>query len=87
MSYADFLHAMTPYNHCDLKNTSEEYLKKFTPKLLSFADVDGSGEIDFSEFFFFLTMLQIPSGVLRKAFRKGSKPGFLTVEELCEQLP
>jgi hypothetical protein len=34
MTYSDFLHAMTPYDHCELKNTSEEYLKKFKPKIV-----------------------------------------------------
>jgi len=32
-------------------------------------------------------MLQIPHGVLRKAFKKGKNPNTWTVEEMCEELP
>ena len=79
MSYADFLNAMTPYDHDELNNTSEEYLKKYKPKLVDIVDADGTGDISFAEFFFFLTMLQIPSGIIRKAFKKGKKSGSWTV--------
>jgi hypothetical protein len=50
-------------------------------------DADGSNDISFTEFFFFLTMLQIPHGVLRKAFKKGKNPYTWTMEEMCEELP
>lgn len=57
MSYADFLHAMTPYNNGEFKNTAAEYLKKCKPRFIEFADSDDSGTISFTEFYFFLTLM------------------------------
>lgn len=62
MSYADFMHCMTPYNHGELLSTEEieEYLKENTPKILGYADADNDGTISYTEFIFFLTLYQAP---------------------------
>jgi hypothetical protein len=57
MSYADFLHCMTPYNNADYNNRTEEYLKNITPAFIEFADCDGDGTIEFSEFYFFMSLM------------------------------
>ena len=87
MSYADFLHCMTPYNNHEYKNTAEEYLKENKPSILEFADCDQSGTVDFSEFYFFMSIMQIPQGTLRKEFKKANKKGVWTKDDLKKRLP
>ena len=71
MSYADFLQTMTPYNHGKLqdKDFIEDFVKEHTPRILSKVDVNKDGEISFTEFFFFLLLLQIPASKIRKSFK------------------
>lgn len=69
MTYDDFYRANTPYNYTKLKS-SEDYMEKFKPKLMGIVDADGNGQISFTEFFFFLTLLQLPPDVLRETFSK-----------------
>ena len=70
MSYADFLHALTPYTHGELSTCSDKYLEENNDKIKNIIDFDGDGSISFPEFVFFLTIFQLPPGILRKTFRK-----------------
>jgi len=56
MSYADFLHALTPYTHGELNVSSEKFLEKHNDKIRRIIDFDGDGSISFPEFVFFLTI-------------------------------
>lgn len=56
MSYQDFYKAITPYLYTSTQN-EEEYFKRFQPKTLKIIDADGSGKIEFTEFFFFILLL------------------------------
>lgn len=47
MSYADFLHALTPYTHGELNSCSEKFLEKNNEKIKSIIDFDGDGSISF----------------------------------------
>jgi Ca2+-binding EF-hand superfamily protein len=67
MSYRDFYKAVTPYSYTSPGNT-EDYFKRFKPKTLKIIDADGSGEIEFTEFFFFILLLQVPINTMRKQF-------------------
>ena len=65
MTYVDFLKAVTPYNYSDMKSKDEiqKYLEVYGSrinKVMKIADPDGDGSIDFTEFLFFMTILQIP---------------------------
>lgn len=57
MTYSEFLHALTPYQHGELKNNSVKYLENKKPSLLKLVDSDKSETISFAEFYFFLTLL------------------------------
>lgn len=70
MSYKDFLHVMTPFCYTPAFEGGEEYLKENTPEILKLCDADGDGVISFTEYFFFLTLLQIPPRKLRRVFKK-----------------
>lgn len=82
MSYADLLRTMTPYNYGELQDKEfiNKYLEKHAPRLLTQVDVNKDGQISFTEFFFFMLMLQIPPAKLRKKFKK-HKDGKMTKEE------
>lgn len=49
---------------------SKPYFEKYTPEVLKVADTNNDGVISFPEFFFFVTILQIPSNILLKEFLK-----------------
>lgn len=70
MSYKDFLRAMTPFCHTPIFNDTEQYLKDNMPEILKQIDADGDGVISFTEFFFFLVLLQISPQRLRRAMKK-----------------
>jgi Ca2+-binding EF-hand superfamily protein len=85
MSYADFLHALTPYTHGELSTCSEKYLEENKDKIKNIIDFDGDGSISFPEFVFFLTVFQIPPGILRKTFRK-YEDGKMNKQQFSEEL-
>jgi len=63
---------MTPYNYCEIKPV-KEYMEKHSDKIaniLHFADADGDGTISFTEFFFFITLLQLPDEFMALNFTK-----------------
>eukprot|EP00347_Sterkiella_histriomuscorum_P016798 403351813 len=72
MSYSDFFRALTPYNHTELKD-NKKYFEKYTPEVLKVADSNNDGVISFPEFFFFITILQMPLGLIAKEFQKGGQ--------------
>jgi hypothetical protein len=70
MTYGDFFRALTPYNYSEIKS-NQEYIDKFIEKVgkvLHLADSDGDGVISFTEFFFFVTVLQLPTSIIHKDF-------------------
>ena len=69
MSYSDFFRALTPYNYTEMKST-KPYFDKYNPSILKIADVNGDGVISFPEFFFFITILQLPDSILQQEFAK-----------------
>jgi hypothetical protein len=71
MSYLDFFRSLTPYNYTEIRD-SKPYFEKFHPDILKVADSNDDGVISFPEFFFFVTILQIPSSLLANEFLKAS---------------
>ena len=74
MSYGDFFRALTPYNHSEIKD-NKAYFEKHKPDILKVADSNNDGVISFPEFFFFITILQMPLGLIAKEFAKHDKDG------------
>ena len=70
MTYSDFLEANSPYNHTALFKDSEDYIKDNNPQFFKKIDVSGEGFISFTEYFFFIVLLQVPSIKIKKAFKK-----------------
>ena len=70
MSYKDFLHAMTPYCYTPYFEGQEDYLKENKPDILNKVDADGDGTISFTEYFFFLVLLQSSVRDMRRIFKK-----------------
>ena len=85
MSYKDFLRAMTPFCYTPFFEDTDKYLENNTPEILKRIDADGDGTISFTEFFFFLVMLQISPQKLRRAFKKYPEAK-LTREQCSEML-
>jgi hypothetical protein len=69
MSYADFFRALTPYNYTEIKD-NKPYFEKYQPDILKVADSNNDGVISFPEFFFFITILQLPEGLIAKEFAR-----------------
>jgi hypothetical protein len=69
MSYPDFFRALTPYNYTEIKD-NKEYFEKYHPDILKVADSNNDGVISFPEFFFFITILQLPLGLVAQEFIK-----------------
>lgn len=69
MSYSDFFRALTPYNYTEMKS-NKAYFEKYKPDILKIADVNGDGVISFPEFFFFITILQLPDSIVYNEFSK-----------------
>jgi hypothetical protein len=69
MTYQDFYKAVTPYNYAPAHDV-DGYFKRFEPKSMTIIDADSSGLITFTEFFFFILMMQIPVNTMRKQFNK-----------------
>lgn len=88
MSYEDFLKAMTPWCHTPFFEGTEQYLKDNEVKMLKLVDVDNDGTISFTEFFFFLVLLQIPEQKLRRMINLKYKEtgGKMTRDQASETL-
>jgi Ca2+-binding EF-hand superfamily protein len=67
---------------------SKEYFEKYKPDILKVADSNNDGVISFPEFFFFITILQIPLGLIAKEFaRVDTKEGRqMTKEQFSKAL-
>lgn len=74
MTYADFFRALTPYNYTEIKD-NKSYFEKHQPDVLKVADANGDGVISFPEFLFFITILQLPLGILAKEFARSDPVG------------
>lgn len=61
------------------------YLKEHAPRILTRVDANKDGEISFTEFFFFMLLLQIPHVKLRKSFKKYPE-GKMTKEEFSVEI-
>ena len=70
MTYSDFLKALSPYNYTPLFEGTDDYVKEHTPRILKRVDVDNDGNICFTEFLFFLILLQAPPIKIRRIFKK-----------------
>ena len=57
MSYEDFLKTNSPYNQTVTFEGTEDYLKEHNPEFLKKVDVDNTGLISFTEYFFFTVLL------------------------------
>jgi calcium uptake protein 1, mitochondrial len=68
MSYKDFLRAMTPFCYKPFFEGGAEYVEKQMPSIIKRVDADNDGLISFTEFFFFLVLLQLSYKDLKKAF-------------------
>jgi hypothetical protein len=49
---------------------NKKYFERFTPAILSIADSNLDGVVSFPEFFFFITLLQLPDSLVYEEFRK-----------------
>lgn len=79
MTYEGFFQALTPYNYQKPKDT-KFYLSQFQDKIdriMHFTDLDGSHTITFQEFFYFVTLLQVPSRIMENSFKK-MEDGYMT---------
>lgn len=86
MSYSDFFRSLTPYNYTENKDMSD-YFEKNDVQALKVADVNGDGVIDFTEFFFFITIIQLPESIIRKVFAEhGSNPNSICKADLHKVL-
>ena len=61
---------MTPYDYTPYFEDQDEYFKDHKPDILKQVDADGDGTISFTEYFFFLVLLQSTTRDLRKVFKK-----------------
>ena len=86
MTYKNFLHAMTPYCQTPVFEGADDYLKDNTPAILARVDVNGDNLISFTEFFFFLVLLQVPPNKLRRILKKNFKDGKMTRGEASKTM-
>jgi len=70
MSYKDFLRAMTPFVYTPFFEETDKYLEAHMPMFLKKVDADNDGTISYTEYFFFLTLFQIPESRLRRVWKK-----------------
>jgi len=84
MTYSDFYRAVTPFNHSHIMS-NYSYLKKFKKNadtIMNYADADNNGVISFTEFFFFMTVIQLQDKNVQHLFEDGK----LTSKEFSKQL-
>lgn len=85
MSYEDFFHSVTPYNFVASKDDDDDddeegkekeepkepgYFDKFTPEIMTIVDANKDQKIDFNEYIFFITLLQLPEGEIMRTIEK-----------------
>ncbi len=87
MSYDNFFHSMTPYSYTASDEEANKYLETHSPEVLKLVDVNQDGLIDFPEFIFFITILQLPEGEVRNVFaKKGGEDHTLNKQQFAEEL-
>lgn len=86
MTYLDFFRALTPYNYTGFRD-NKDYFEKYSPDILKVADANGDGVISFTEFFFFVTILQMPESLFEKEIEKHNPEGkTLTKDQFSQSL-
>ena len=70
MSYKDFFHSLTPYNFNVPSEGKKDYFEENTPEIMSLVDVNNDKKIDFNEYIFFITILQLHEGEMKRTFKK-----------------
>jgi hypothetical protein len=72
MSYKEFLHALTSFNYTSPKDNSA-YFRRFQKQInsvLHLTDADRNGQIGFTEFYFFVLLLQTHKKTIKQDFKK-----------------
>ena len=72
MSYQEFMKSLVPYNYNVPKDNSKYFAKHKArvEQILHIADVDKNGQISFTEFFFFVLMMQVTDRTIKADFKK-----------------
>lgn len=86
MSYEEFLIALTPYNY-NVSKDNHNYMatnKDTINKVLHIADVDGNGQISFTEFFFFVLLMTSTDRTIKSEFKKTG--GKMNMKQLVNSL-
>jgi hypothetical protein len=89
MSIGDFMKCITPFNYSksDHEEESAEYLKNHVPKILiKICDANNSGTISYTEFVFYLTLMQTPIQSFRKYFKKEKPHDSINSKDFSEML-
>jgi Ca2+-binding EF-hand superfamily protein len=70
MSYKDFFHSLTPYSFHVPSEEKKDYFEEHTPQIMTLVDVNNDKKIDFNEYIFFITILQLNEGEMIRTFEK-----------------
>lgn len=69
----DFFFSLTPYSFNEQPENKKNYFEDHTPEIMSLVDVNGDKKIDFNEYIFFITILQLHEGEILRTFEKIGK--------------
>lgn len=88
MSYQEFLYALCPYNYAKKsENGSDHFFQHHESsinKIMNYADMDKDGLITFSEFFFFVLVVQTPEAMIKADFKKCG--GKMSLQQMSKYL-
>ena len=87
MSIADFMKCITPFNYSNLEGDAEDYLKENPPNvLIAICDANNSGTISYTEFVFYLTLMQTPIQSFRRYFKREKPHDSIGTEDFSAML-
>jgi hypothetical protein len=87
MSIGDFLKCITPFNYSNSETNVEKYLQDHSPKMLiAICDANNSGTISYTEFVFYLTLMQTPIQSFRRYFRREKPHDSISADDFSEML-
>ena len=87
MTVADFMKCITPFNYSNLEGEAGKYLEKHPPKVLvRICDSNNSGTISYTEFVFYLTLMQTPIQSFRKYFKREKPHDSIGTADFSEML-
>lgn len=87
MSIADFMKCITPFNYSNYEGDAEEYLKDNKPEVLcKICDANNSGTISYTEFVFYLTLMQTPIQSFRTYFKREEPKDSINAKDFSEML-